>query len=321
MTAKPVIVCTGIVLLALAGGMAWSNANRRAAADSERAIWAERCERVTRELRRAEERLALAEAERAKQAAETKRKRAAGKPSETPPKSIVRRVPNIAERLRSDPVTQVLWLQSRRAQLAARYGPLLRKLNVSTAQRAAFEAAMIRKDEETIDLRAAEAAQGLSASDPVLKTLHEQIANEHQSALRSALGEEGLQELKDYERTMGIRDIVNGVAGGAVVVGRAPLSVTQGEQLIEIIANTSKSYREGGAANPNEIHWDAVDMQAQRILSAEQFSFLKDLEPPLPIGARNQAQMYQLLEEARKADAARGSDGEAVVASPSKPGK
>ncbi|MCX6068205.1 MAG: hypothetical protein NT121_21055, partial [Chloroflexi bacterium] len=126
---------------------------------------------------------------------------------------------------------------------------------------------------------------------------------DYQAAQRDLLGEAGHQQLLDHERTVGVRDMVNGWAGGAVVVARTPFTQQQGEQLIQILANASTRYRNGGNADVKNIDWDVADAQARAILSDSQFNLYKTMEPPLPNGARFQSQFFRLVDEAQRADA------------------
>ena len=129
------------------------------------------------------------------------------------------------------------------------------------------------------------------------------IEPDYQAAQRALLGDAGYDRFHDYERTAFVRSLVNGWAGGAVAVARAPFTTEQGEQLIQILAAASEDYRKGGQANTYGIDWDAADAQARAILSEAQFNLFKTMEPPLPLGARFQSQFYRLVTQAQKVDA------------------
>jgi hypothetical protein len=51
-----------------------------------------------------------------------------------------------------------------------------------------------------------------------------------------------------------------------------PLTETQANQLLAILANASSSYQDGGKASPKTVNWDQVMAQAQDVLSAQQIA-------------------------------------------------
>jgi hypothetical protein len=70
------------------------------------------------------------------------------------------------------------------------------------------------------------------------------------------------------------------------------------------MANASASYQRGGTALAGEIDWDAVDAQARTFLSPVQFALFTTMEPPLPIGARFQSQLYREVDNMKKREPA-----------------
>ena len=94
--------------------------------------------------------------------------------------------------------------------------------------------------------------------------------------------------------------MVNGWAGGAVVVGEESFTPTQGEQLVRIIAESSKAYRNGAGVNANDIDWNEVDARARGVLSPEQFAIFKTMEPSLPVGGRYQSRLYARIRDAQE---------------------
>jgi hypothetical protein len=214
---------------------------------------------------------------------------------------------SIAERLRKEPETQLYYLAAKRAESAAKFGPLFRQLGLDSGRIAKFQENAVRREEQQMDNLATLQTQGLSQDNKLIAKLNDQLQHDYDVAQRELLGEEGFRALKDYERTEWTREYVNGWAGGAVLVARDPLTLQQGEQLVQIVANASRSYREGGAVNPNEIDWAAVDAEARQILSAAQFKMFTTTEPPLPVGARFQSRLHNFVDRAQKADAATGA--------------
>jgi hypothetical protein len=182
------------------------------------------------------------------------------------------RPPKLHERLGREPELQALWLMSRRAELATRYGPLLRTLELSPEQQARFEAIELRREEREFDLRTVEGANGISARDPALVTLRTQVKTEYEEELRSLLGADGQRQKAEFDRTTWIREMVNGIMGGAVVVAREPLSREQGERLVQVMAAASAQYQAGGRASSGDLDWERIDAAARTFLSEAQFA-------------------------------------------------
>lgn len=293
--------------LALAGLLAFSGTRWREAREAEqRADAAEQRRRLAEtELRRAEEAAAAQEAK-----AHPRRAAAAPAAAESPPPAsattpAIRRPapPSFAERLRTEPETQALWVKSRRHEVAATYGPFLRRLGLPPEIQARFEALALQRDEKEMDLQAVATTQGLKPGDPVLQTLRRDALNDYEAGMKSLLGDDGYREYKEFERFSEMREMVNGVVGGSVMVAREPLTTYQAEQLIQIMANASPRFRNGGHATAWDLNWDIIDPQAQAILTPAQFAFFSQTEPPLPLGARFQARLYQNVAEAKRRDA------------------
>jgi hypothetical protein len=154
-----------------------------------------------------------------------------------------------------------------------------------------------------MDLQAVATTQGLKPEDTVLQKLRRDVVNDYETGVKSLLGDNGYREYRNFERISGIREMINGVVGGSVLVAREPLSTYQAEQLIQIMANASAQFRNGGHATESDLNWDVIDEQAQAILTPTQFTFFTQMEPPLPVGARFQARLYQRVEAAKRRDA------------------
>jgi hypothetical protein len=226
---------------------------------------------------------------------------------EPPPQPVAKPQPRptrLNERLKHEPEMQALWLISRRAELATRYGPLLQHLKLSPDQRARFEALELRREEREFDLKAAEGVNGISAVEPAMVALRKQVTDEYNESMRGLLAETGYEQKKEFERTTWLREMVNGIMGGAVVVAREPLSADQGERLLRVMANASKQYQRGGQASSGDLDWQQIDAEARAFITDAQFAFFKTMEPPLPLGARHQAELYRVVEAAKKRESA-----------------
>lgn len=206
------------------------------------------------------------------------------------------------EILHGDPGVQVLWLASRRALVAATYGPLFRSLALTPSQIETFQAITIRREEQAMDLAAAMRTQGLAHDDPSAVALRQKAVDEERAARLALLGPQGYRALQEYLRMLPIREWVGALAGVAAVSG-APFSAERTSQLIPLLAGASRDYLSGGTANLDSIDWDVADRLARTVLSAEQFAMYETVEPE-GRGGRFRSRLAQALERARKMEAA-----------------
>jgi hypothetical protein len=297
-----------VVIIGVVAGVAWRNFRLAWATESALSSIASQQAVVDTETRRLESQLATAEMDRLAlqsklDALRKSRTRVAAAPV-PPARATSEHRSTIAERLQKEPDTQRFYLAALKAEAAAKYGALFRALALSPTEIGKFQDILIKRDEQNMDLTAIKQSQGLSDQDATVMKLQKENEAEYQAAQQALLGETRYRQLQDYERTTYVREMVNGWAGGAVVEARLPFTAPQAEQLIQVLANTSSSYRNGGAVKPFEIDWDAADAQARSILSEAQFNLYKTMEPPLPLGARYQNQLYGAVARATRAEAA-----------------
>jgi hypothetical protein len=293
-----------VIAVMLAAGLAWQQHRTRRAIGAELVALEQQRSEAAANARRAARELAAAENDRAANRTKleqlSKANAAAARIAPKPAGSSAAKRPWIPERLQNEPEFQVLWLADQRASLTTRYGPLFQKLGLTSEQIEKIQSAMIACQERELDLQATERAQGLSKDDPVVLRLRGEITAAYETAQKEVLGESGHQQMRDYERGAHAREIVAGLAGGAAVVAHDPLTAGQAEQLYETIANASRSYRNGGPVNMNEVDWDAVDGEVEKFLTSTQFAFFKTAEPPLPWGGRFQSRLYRTVNAANE---------------------
>jgi RNA polymerase sigma factor (sigma-70 family) len=89
--------------------------------------------------------------------------------------------------------------------------------------------------------------------------------------LKSILGDEGFQQLQNYQRIQPLQGLVNDVSSLSI---SEPLNPQQSAQLLTILANASSSYQGGGKATQLSVDWSQAVPQAQGILSAAQINAL-----------------------------------------------
>lgn len=301
------LLAAAAVASALAVVFAWIQARERFALRAAIAQLAMECNHLQRERESWLRRFAEAEQARGKQKlAQTQSQTTSAASADVPrtPVPPPPRRPWIPERLQNEPQFQLLWLADRRASLATRYGAWYRNAGFAPEKIQQIEAQMIARAEREMDLEALQRAQGMSPDDTVVTRLRSEIARDYDAAMRGLLGDTGWSELREYERGASAREMLAGIAGGAAAVAREPLSGQQAEELFHAIAGASASYRKGGAFVAVDVDWDSVDAVAQRLLTPTQFAFFRSAEPPLPVGGRFQATLYQKVGAATAAERA-----------------
>ena len=188
------------------------------------------------------------------------------------------------DRLKNDPELQVLRFKERREEMARSYGPLFTGLKLTRAEKDRLLDASIAFETTELDLRAiGENGDGISNA-ATIANLKTKAKAELQAAELAVLGPDGLQELKNYDRSLPARDLVAKFAGGAALAGIA-VTPEQASALTQAIADTSPAYQAGkkvegdafkssdrtlALVSSNLIDWKAVDSRVRGILSPEQ---------------------------------------------------
>lgn len=220
---------------------------------------------------------------------------------------------NTQQRLDEDPRVQVLHAKMRRNAIRFNYGSFFRSQNLSPAQAAAVEDALLQREETQNDATAVMRAKGLSPKDPAIGALVSKAEEDYAKAQIQLLGDTGYKQLKDYERTLQLREMLAGVAGTATARG-IDFPSAQAEKLLQIIAATSDSYGHGGWASMEQIDWEVVDAQAQLILSPEQFYAFRNLPSSgyQYTSSRGITQLNATITKAANADRAAAKGGKST---------
>lgn len=209
---------------------------------------------------------------------------------------------NILDIIRNESDAEAFYIASRRADLAAKYGPLMRALKLTPGAAAKFQDACIRREEDERDLAALRGTQGRETNGKALAEFQAKSQADYAASQRAVLGEVGYQQLQEYERNSEIRSMVSAIAGVAAVE-RAPFTPQQADALVQVIGGASENYRKGYQANPNDVDWSAVEAQARTILSPEQFAVFTTMDPGPTRPGLLQTRMYALVSRATKAEA------------------
>jgi hypothetical protein len=164
-------------------------------------------------------------------------------------------------------------------------------LGLSSEQIAKFSDITMQQTEQVLDIESTAQSQGLSDTDPAIKTLLDRAQDQANADEIQLLGESGFSQLQDYGRGQPVRDFVDSLSGTLTLTG-ASLTAAQANQLTRVMAASNSSYASGGTADgpiitsfDNQIiahvtatpaiDSDAVLSQAQTFLSADQFAALQ----------------------------------------------
>lgn len=312
MKTRKIFVLLSVIALC-AGGFAWREKQALSATRSSFETVNERVAAAQREVVRLRERLASLTEERGrllqisgKNPLSTAQLPEPAKPPEKPtavtPKDLAAMVQNLRERETSEGQRrQLAW---HRARLGESYQSFVQSLGLSPAGVQRFEAALLRQEEEHLDIMAVAREHGLTLMDPTLGGLWNQAETEYQDSQKELLGEDGYRKLQDYERTVSVRDFVRGFIGVTTLAGR-PLSSQQAEQLVGIFAATTESYAKGGKVPALFVDWDAGLKRAQEVISPEQLKLIATYEPQGGVGGIAWMRFNKMLNDAQHEDADR----------------
>jgi hypothetical protein len=287
---NPRMLFSALVLLAALGGaMSWRAFSLRAATQKHLVAVERNTREIATELRAAQERLAAAETKReqfrvklrdigaAEIAAAPALPKSAGTSARSGALTLNEEIKRWQEEQRR-PEAQLKDLAERRARLPNTFGLFYRQLRLTAEEVRAFEDIAMRREEQVGDLMAVAQAQGLSLGDRAVSKLWETIHGDIERQQRELLGEAGFQELKTYERTAGIRDVVRHLAALTTVFGET-FTPQQIERLVPLIANTTEGFRKGQYASAIAVDWNAALAAAATVLSPRQIELISTFEP------------------------------------------
>ena len=305
MNSRNVLLVASVAIMAAGFGVAWNHACTVRETESALAALAQRRADTAANIRRLESRLATNEKDRADLRAALDEAKKAGPVvvAPPPPTKVPAGAPgsfNPMEAIMKDPKLQNYFFASQRAELARSYGPFFRQLGLTPTQVARFQDLMIKRAEQDMDLQAVAQSQGLSPGSPALVTLRKQAEDELRSAQTALLGPTGYEQWQQYERTVGVRPVVQKFVGAAALEA-LPLTAQQAEQLTQILAEASPRYAKGGKANFSEVDWTVADRRLAGVFSETQLKLFQQIEPmgggPSRFGARLNTTFEQAVKE------------------------
>jgi hypothetical protein len=149
--------------------------------------------------------------------------------------------------LLEQPEMQRLMAIQQKAQLDGRYAALFKNLNLSPEQLDKFKSLLVEKQSAMQDVMAAARSQGINPrEDP--EGFRKMIADtqaEVDNQIKATLGEDGFAKYQNYQETFPQRGVVSQLQQSLSYTG-APLTDSQAEQLVQILAQTSRGNPGGG---------------------------------------------------------------------------
>jgi RNA polymerase sigma factor (sigma-70 family) len=182
--------------------------------------------------------------------------------------------------IQTDPQFRQLFIQQGRADLAHRYIPFFKSLNFTPEQKEQF------MDMTTNYL------QRLLLQPDGFRKLMSGPPEEVFHLLRSGFGDTVAQRFAAFERSIRAQDLSN-VFVGVSYYTDDPYTPRQAEQLTQMIANASPTFRAGGEWEETSVNWDEVLAQAVPHLSPTQLA-----------AARSIAGRMRMNQQMREAEAA-----------------
>jgi hypothetical protein len=151
--------------------------------------------------------------------------------------------------LSDDPVAQRLMQQQQKLALDNRFAALFKRLNLPADQLESFKTLLLEKQSAAQDVMAAAASQGLDPRNNGAE-IRKMIASaqaETDGSLKALLGTEGFSQYEQFQQTQPQRSLVNQLQQSLSYTA-APLSTTQADQLIQILAANAPTVPADGNA-------------------------------------------------------------------------
>lgn len=203
--------------------------------------------------------------------------------------------PNAFTALMEHPEIQKLMAVQQKGALDARYAGLFKNLHLTPEQLEKFKNLLVEKQTSMMDVLAAARAQGINPrSDPdAFRKLVGDAQAELDSNIKATIGDAAYGQYKDYENTLPQRTTVNQLEQ-RLSYSQTPLSDTQAEQLVQVLANNSPTRPAQDSVRNNVLAamgpgvqatfgtgtriTDAALNQAAGVLTGPQIDALKDIQ-------------------------------------------
>jgi len=197
------------------------------------------------------------------------------------------------------PEGQALMNSVGKSQMDLRYAALFKNLNLSSDQADKLSALLLERQNASRDVFMAAREQGINPrTDPdAFNKLVADAQGPVNDSIKALIGDAGVSQLNNYEQTMPQRNVVN-LLQQRLSYSDTPLSTSQADQLVQILASTSPQHTNasngraatggmfmGGMADgmalagpgSPKISSDAV-AQAGTVLNSQQLAALQQLQ-------------------------------------------
>jgi hypothetical protein len=222
-----------------------------------------------------------------------------------PAKPTTERRQRYLEVIQTDPIVQERILELARARIATTYDLFFQQSGLTSEQIARCTDNMITRLAAMSDVTAAARAKGLAQEDTAIDELYHAAWKDYWAAQEAILGQTGVRQMQEYEKTSYVRELVRGAAGAATLAG-IPFSPQQAEQVTSVLAQLSNAAVAGGSG-VSKIDWHLFDAQAGTFLTGAQIRLLQTIEPSGPRGAgwRFTVEMNRAINEAKQLERSR----------------
>jgi len=182
------------------------------------------------------------------------------------------------ERVKTDPRFQKNYYEGKLLDLDRFYGVFFAKEHLTPDQIDKLKKALMQREMDKDDLKYALQAQGLSANDPSGLPIKQQSDDAFQQAAEDIIGSDGYARFEAYDGQAGIRQMMGRYAVESALIG-SPMTPDQVDQMVDYITQNNPDYQNGLPVNSRQIDWSAVDGQAQKIMTPEQYDLFTHSNP------------------------------------------
>ena len=176
------------------------------------------------------------------------------------------------KRLANDSGFQKAKSAADRVALGIVYGPFSHMAGLTPDQTAKLAEIVQQRDTTKNDISAIQREHPDQKDDPVWQQLRNEASDEAKAAIKSMIGDEGLAQFILYDRQRDAWACTGNIAAG-LALADLPMSFEQSQKLAEAMSNASAQFQSGkGMASAlSDVDWNAVDAEAKKILTPEQF--------------------------------------------------
>lgn len=174
--------------------------------------------------------------------------------------------------LRDSPEAMEAWLKAQRSALDLQLGPLFRSLGLSEEQKQRFKAILMEKFQAVADITGTAQSQGLTMSDSAIKASFKSATDKAEDDLRTLLGQKGYEQLRYFDATSSVREIVKSLASNTSFTD-APLNASQADSLVSLIVRNSAQNSSG--YNLDSTNWQNVLADVPGFLAPAQIAMFQ----------------------------------------------